>query len=223
MSGGWEGLSQVMLDKEMREPLFDYLEEFYGKIRIFEEKNAGASRADVIGVIDGQLLGFEIKSDRDSYTRLKTQTRDYDKFCDYNFLVIGKSHEKYAEFHIPAHWGIICIYKKEEEIIVNMQQIPGRNPNVSLRSQIEFLWRPELYQIQKWNALPEYKQKSKEFVRDKIVEKVPKEILKRQMTDLLFERDYEVLLEEIRKVKQKNLEKRMQSSARQIARRRKRR
>ncbi len=28
-----------MLDKEIREPLFDFLEEFYGKIRIFEEKD----------------------------------------------------------------------------------------------------------------------------------------------------------------------------------------
>lgn len=213
-----------MLDKEMREPLFDYLEEFYGKIRIFEEKNAGASRADVIGVIDGELLGFEIKSDSDSYSRLKTQTKDYDKFCDFNFLVIGKSHEKHAQLHIPAHWGIICIYEKEDEITVKMQQIPGRNPNVSIRNQIEFLWRPELHQIQKWNALPEYKQKSKEFVRDKIVEKVPKEVLKRQMTDLLFERDYEMLLEEIRQVKRRNLEKRIQtSSIRKITRRRKRR
>ena len=85
-----------LTDSQMREPLFDYLEEFYGKIRIFEEKNAGASRADVIGVIDGALLGFEIKSDRDSYTRLKTQTRDYDDFCDINFLVVGKSHVKHA-------------------------------------------------------------------------------------------------------------------------------
>lgn len=30
-----------MLDKEIREPLFDFLEEFYGKIRIFEEKITG--------------------------------------------------------------------------------------------------------------------------------------------------------------------------------------
>ena len=95
-----------MLDKEMREPLLDYLEEFYGKIRIFEEKNAGGSRADVIGVIDSSLLGFEIKSDSDSYTRLKTQTRDYDDFCDINFLVIGKTHIKHAEEHIPPYWGI---------------------------------------------------------------------------------------------------------------------
>ncbi|MCR5160158.1 MAG: hypothetical protein K6C06_00145, partial [Lachnospiraceae bacterium] len=70
-----------MNDAQMREPLFDYLEAFYGKIRILEEKNTGASRADVIGVIDGALLGFEIKSDVDSYTRLATQTKDYDQFC----------------------------------------------------------------------------------------------------------------------------------------------
>ena len=53
-----------MLDKEIREPLFDFLEEFYGKIRIFEEKITGLSRTDALGVIDGQLIGFEIKSNR---------------------------------------------------------------------------------------------------------------------------------------------------------------
>ena len=188
----------------MREPLFDYLEEFYGKIRIFEEKNAGGSRADVIGVVDSNLLGFEIKSDSDSYTRLKTQTRDYDVFCDINFLVIGKTHIKHAEEHIPPYWGILCVYEEKDQVKVEMIQIPGRNPKVSIKKQIEFLWRPELYQIQKWNDLPEYKQKSKQFVRDKIVEKIPEDILKRQMTDLLFERDYEILLEQIKMVKKEN-------------------
>lgn len=212
-----------MLDKDMREPLFDYLEEFYGKIRIFEEKNAGGSRADVIGVIDGSLLGFEIKSDSDSYTRLKTQTKDYDKFCDINFLVVGKSHRKQAEFHIPSYWGIICIYEEGEKVQVEMLQIPGQNPHVSIRRQIEFLWRPELSQIQKWNDMPEYKQKSKEFVRDKIVEKVPEVELKHEITDLLFERDYELLLEEIRQVKKKNLEKRIQNGTLRKKRRRRKR
>lgn len=190
-----------MLDKDMREPLFEYLEEFYGKIRIFEEKNAGGSRADVIGVIDGSMIGFEIKSDSDSYTRLKTQTRDYDDFCDINYLVIGKTHQKYAHNHIPPYWGIICVYEEENDVKVELLQIPGENPKVSIKKQIEFLWRPELYQIQKWNDLPEYKQKSKQFVREKIIEKIPETVLKMQMTDLLFERDYEILLEQIRQVK----------------------
>ena len=81
-----------MLDKEIREPLFDFLEEFYGKIRIFEEKITGLSRTDALGVIDGQLIGFEIKSDHDTYARLQRQTADYDELCDVNYLVIGRSH-----------------------------------------------------------------------------------------------------------------------------------
>ena len=37
-------------DKDIRDPLFDYLEETYGKIRILEEKMMGRSRADVVMV-----------------------------------------------------------------------------------------------------------------------------------------------------------------------------
>ena len=69
-------MEKYMLDKDIREPLFDFLEEFYGKIRIFEEKVTGISRTDALGVIGGQLIGFEIKSDSDTYTRLKRQTAD---------------------------------------------------------------------------------------------------------------------------------------------------
>lgn len=42
-------------DKEIREPLFDYLEETYGKIRIIEEKMMGRSRADVVMVTEDAL------------------------------------------------------------------------------------------------------------------------------------------------------------------------
>ena len=107
-------MEKYMLDKDIREPLFDFLEEFYGKIRIFEEKVTGISRTDALGVIDGQLIGFEIKSDSDTYTRLKRQTADYDLLCDVNYLVVGKSHRRQADQHIPAHWGIICVYEEDE-------------------------------------------------------------------------------------------------------------
>lgn len=191
-----------MTDKEMREPLFDYLEEFYGKIRIFEEKNAGSSRADVIGVIDGALLGFEIKSDRDSYTRLKTQTRDYDDFCDMNYLVVGKSHVRHAHEHIPGHWGIIVVREEESgQIQVEMDQIPALNPKVSMANQIRFLWRPELAMLLELNELPAYRRKSKQFVQEKILERVSEEILKRQITDLLFEREEQQLLDQIAAVR----------------------
>lgn len=221
-----------MLDAQMREPLFDFLEEFYGKIRIFEEKTTGDSRADVLGVIDGEIIGFEIKSDRDSYTRLKTQTADYDELCDVNYLVVGKSHRRWADRHIPPHWGIICVYEETEEtgeaqsradgawsetgeageetgktsaaettaIRVEIDQIPAPNPRARIERQLELLWRPELSRLQEWNGLPKYSNKSKQFVREKIAAAVPGQTLKRQITDLLFERDYEELLAEIRTV-----------------------
>lgn len=199
-----------MLDKDIREPLFDFLEEFYGKIRIFEEKVTGISRTDALGVIDGQMIGFEIKSDRDTYARLKRQTADYDLLCDVNYLVVGKSHRKQADQHIPAHWGIICVYEEEKlpqkekkRIIVEIDQIPGVNPNVKIERQLDLLWRPELATLQEWNEMPKYAQKSKAFVREKILERVPQETLKHQITDLLFERDYEALLAQIREVQKK--------------------
>lgn len=228
-----------MLDKDIREPLFDFLEEFYGKIRIFEEKITGFSRTDALGVIDGQLIGFEIKSDHDTYARLKRQTADYDELCDVNYLVVGKSHRKQADQHIPRHWGIICVYEenvanngigqnaeskemppnesdiqglKQKRIIVEIDQIPGINPNVKPARQLDLLWRPELALLQEWNEMPKYQRQSKAFVREKILERIPEETLKRQITDLLFERDYEALLAQIREVQKTTRPKRRNMS-----------
>ena len=55
------------------------------------------------------------------------------------------------------------------------------------------------------------------------MEKVPEAELKHEITDLLFERDYELLLEEIRQVKKKNLEKRIQNGTLRKKRRRRKR
>ena len=41
----------MLKDKDIREPLFEFLEETYGKVRILEEKNMGKSRADLFVMI----------------------------------------------------------------------------------------------------------------------------------------------------------------------------
>lgn len=60
----------MLHDADIREPLFNYLEDSYGKIRILEEVEIARSRADVIMVTDDSLVGLEIKSDADTYVRL---------------------------------------------------------------------------------------------------------------------------------------------------------
>lgn len=71
-----------MHDKDIREPLFDFLEETYGKVRIIEEKQMGRSRADIVMVLPEALAGIEIKSDADTYARLGRQVKDYDLYFD---------------------------------------------------------------------------------------------------------------------------------------------
>lgn len=98
----------MLYDKEIREPLFDYLEARFGKSRIFEEKIMGKSRADIIMLLESQIVGLEIKSDADTYERLERQVRDYDKYCDVNYIVSGKSHENRS-----INWNFIYITAKE--------------------------------------------------------------------------------------------------------------
>ena len=81
MRGGME--MELLHDRDIREPLFDFLEETYGKVRILEEKTMGRSRADAVMVTESGLYGIEIKSDADGYARLARQIGDYDLYYDY--------------------------------------------------------------------------------------------------------------------------------------------
>ena len=111
----------MLYDKDIREPLFDFLEGMYGKIRILEEKQIGKSRADIVMVL------------------------------------------------------------------------------------------PELAHIQELNDMPKYKEKSKQFVIDKIAEKIPGDILSQQISDTLFERDYneiEHVIQEFKKTRTAGTRKR---------------
>ena len=104
----------MLRDKDIREPLFDFLEEMCGKIRILEEKQIGKSRADIVMVL------------------------------------------------------------------------------------------PELAHIQELNEMPKYKEKSKQFVIDKIAERIPEDTLSKQISNALIERDYneiEHVIQEFKKTR----------------------
>ncbi len=49
--------------------------------------------------------------------------------------------------------------------------------------RIEFKYHPNLYK---------YAQKSKKFISEKLIAKIPAEILNEQISDKLFERDYTI-------------------------------
>ena len=62
---------------------------------------AGKSKPDTI-----ELIGFEIKADTDSYTRLKMQLDRYVRFCDQVFVVV---HKKKIPDWLPERIGILRV------------------------------------------------------------------------------------------------------------------
>lgn len=184
----------MLYDRDIREPMFEFLEEQYGKIRILEEKQMGRSRADIVMVLPEAVAGIEIKSDADTYARLKRQVKDYDLFFDYNYVAVGSSHGFHIEEHVPSWWGIITAEAVREgeidKIDFYVLREAKKNPKRNLKQKLGLLWRPELAHIQEINGMARYREKSKAFVVGKILEKVPEEILGKQISEELFQRDY---------------------------------
>ncbi|GFI49914.1 MAG: sce7726 family protein [Dorea sp.] len=194
----------MLYDKDIREPLFDFLEAYYGKIRIIEEKRMGRSRADVVMVTPSSVVGIEIKSDADTYARLKRQVKDYNQYFDYNYVAAGSSHAMHIEEHVPDWWGIITVEQADGAADFYVLRKPRENPKVDAKKKLSLLWRPELAHIQELNHMPKYRQKSKQFVIEKILLSVPQDILREQISQELFERDYTQIEELIRDYKRKH-------------------
>lgn len=193
----------VLYDKDIREPLFDFLEEYYGKTRVIEEKRIGRSRADIVLVKPSCVAGIEIKSDADTYARLKRQVRDYNQYFDENYVVVGSSHALHVEEHVPDWWGIISVELLDGAVDFYLLREAKENPKVNRKKKLGLLWRPELAHIQELNGMPKYRQKSKDFVIGRILERVPEEILDGQITEELFERDYNEIADTIRDYRRK--------------------
>lgn len=213
----------MLYDKDIREPLFEYIEDNFGKVRIIEEKQIGKSRADVMLVMDGNLVGIEIKSDADTYARLERQVLDYNRCFDMNYVVVGTSHAAHIEEHVPEWWGIITVEEDNGNADFYVLRRPDLNPRRHYeffrKRQLDFLWRPELLNIQLKHGFPKYVGKSKKFVQDYIFENVAEDVLKLEITEELFERDYQKMVQAIREYRAEKLAGK--SSSKKSAKRRK--
>ena len=184
-------------DRDIREPLFAFLEETFGKVRILEEKRTGRARADVVMITPQAVCGVEIKSDADSYARLAGQVRNYDQYYDLNYVVIGTSHAQHIEEHVPRWWGIITVEEIEGGTDFYIARRADISPEMDPEKKMSILWRRELVHLQEINGLPRYREKSKKFVAQALLERVDAEVLGQQICEELFERDYTTIEEDI--------------------------
>ncbi|NQT92855.1 MAG: sce7726 family protein, partial [Lentisphaerae bacterium] len=107
----------------------------------------GKCRAD-IAVINGHLLGFEIKSDDDVLSRLPAQISAYNAVFDRVAIVAGERHISEVCGLVPPWWGImLCRCGPRGGVQFSTQRRSSANPEVDLPSVAKLLWRSEAAQV----------------------------------------------------------------------------
>lgn len=183
-----------LLDQDMRPVLFEMFEMSGERMRIMEELVlCRKCRADaVMFAPERGIIGFEIKSDRDSLERLEHQIRDYSRFCDYNYLVTGEKYINKAAEVLPEFWGIYCISEQNGMLKLVVEREAVISPKVRLQNQLKFLWRNELIDIMKRHKIKGYSTRNKSKIRRLLLDNLDKQELKSELFERMMERDYSI-------------------------------
>jgi hypothetical protein len=102
----------------------------------------GTSRID-LAVVNGVLHGFELKSDRDTLTRLPEQANAYGLVFDRLTLVVAERHLRAAVDVVPDWWGITVTRGEAGNLSFCDLKLPMNNPSPDPFSVVSLLWRNE--------------------------------------------------------------------------------
>lgn len=106
----------------------------------------GATRVD-LAVINGEISGFEIKSERDTLARLPFQMEIYNKVLDRTVIIVGSNHLKRVLCMVPEWWGIQEAVEVDGGIELQTHRDPDLNPAIDPYALSQLLWRNEALEI----------------------------------------------------------------------------
>lgn len=155
----------------------------------------GGSRIDV-AVIGSSLVGYEIKSDADSFVRFANQIHAYNRVFDEIYLACGPSHVRQAEETIPSWWGILVAERTHGGTIeLNAIRRATSNPRQNPFSLASLLWKNEALAVlaAEKQGIPSNKVSS-HMVWESIASTLPVERIKTAVVESLLRRqDYSEL------------------------------
>lgn len=103
----------------------------------------GSSRIDV-AVIDVELVGYEIKSDKDTFARLSNQIHAYNRVFDRISLVCGPALAEVACSVVPSWWGIIIASRHSDGAVrLKIHRAASANLKQDAFSLASLLWKEE--------------------------------------------------------------------------------
>lgn len=102
-------------------------------------------RADVAAV--GQRLrAFEIKTHRDTLSRLDRQAQMYALIFEECTAVIADRHLTKAIGVLPSWWGLLLI-TGDKSVEFETVRASARNPDVDSQTLVRLLWRDEVFRL----------------------------------------------------------------------------
>lgn len=150
--------------------------------------NLGSSIID-IAVINGTMVGYEIKSDHDTLNRLAGQILEYNKVFDFLNIVTSKKYAPIIKQHVPKWWGIIEVEEIENVVKIHQRRKPKLNKEISGYSLLQLLWKEELSEIiDKYGLDRKLKNKPKKIVWAYVSEILDLEIIKENVRSYLKSR-----------------------------------
>ncbi|HUX56073.1 MAG TPA: sce7726 family protein [Bacteroidales bacterium] len=100
-----------------------------------------------VAVINGSLLGFEIKSSNDNLSRLSNQMTSYNKVFDYITIVTCNKHLSSVLKEVPLWWGVWVVENGGLEISKIQMRPPSLNCYTEAFSIAQFLWKTEIQDL----------------------------------------------------------------------------
>lgn len=145
--GIFEPLGERMRDGDIRRELDDQLRRRHAEepdtlIRHEMGLCAGERRIDV-ALLNGEISGYEIKSDEDTLFRLLGQATVYAQVLDRVTLVTTPRHQEAAAGLLPLWWGIMVARQKRGRITLKTIREPAANRRLDPFSLAQLLWRDE--------------------------------------------------------------------------------
>lgn len=102
----------------------------------------GIVRAD-IAVFNGKMIGYEIKTDRDTLKRLPAQVMAYNEVFDKAFIITTRKWLEPVKEIIPSWWGIYEIIDAGDSYSFKCLRNGTRNKNQSPFTIAQLLWKAE--------------------------------------------------------------------------------
>lgn len=145
----------------------------------------GATRID-IAVINGQIEGYELKSERDTLERLPAQRDIYNKVIDRISLVVAENHRDAAVQIIPDWWGLAVASICRGVVEVTHERLAEMNPELDASTLASLLWRDEALAIlERYGAVRGVKSKPREALYERLAVALDLNILRAEVRGAL--------------------------------------